>query len=205
MELQFSRVLREDVRFRALRTRYLLTWLRVVFLSWERVILKREVEAYTAEVENLKQRQGKSKNSIWQMSKADLVEVAERECGLSLAKAQKDTVEILREKIRTVRKLRDTLDDPLAAPPVGLGKMKLAELQDEVLKRDLPLPPDATRVQLQMLIREDADHRIMQSTPEASAMAAASSVMDEDFEMVPASRAKVKPSPKPKGYQNRSA
>mgnify|MGYP001409258906 CR=1 FL=1 len=74
-------------------------------------------------------------------TKADLVEVAQRECGLSLAKAQKDTVEILREKIKTVRKLRDTLDDPLAAPPVGLGKMKLAELQDEVLKRDLPLPP----------------------------------------------------------------
>ena len=111
----------------------------------------------------------------------------------------------MREKIRTVRKFRNTLDDPLAAPPIGLGKMKLAELQDEAVKRGLPVPPDATRVQLMMLIREDADHRIMLSTPEASAMAAASTDMDEDFEMVPASRAKVKPTPKPKGYPSRNA
>ena len=203
--MPFDRVLREDVHFRALRTRYLLTWLRVVFLAWERLILKKELEAYTAEVENLRQRQGKGKESIWKMNKADLVEVARRECGLSLGQAQKDTVEILREKIRTVRKFRNTLDDPLAAPPVGLGKMKFAELQDEANKRGLPLAPDATRVQLMMLIREDADHRIMLSTPEASAMAAASTDMDEDFEIVPASRAKAKSTPKPKGYPNMSA
>ena len=89
--------------------------------------------------------------------------------------------------------------------PAAKILVELAELQDEANKRGLPVALDATRVQLMMLIREDADHRIMLSTPEASAMAAASREMDEDFEMVPASRAKVKPSPKPKGYQNRSA
>jgi len=175
-----------------LTSRYLTVWLRVLFLAWERMVIKKNLAAYVSEAESLKQRLGSSKESIWKMKKADLVEVAQRECGLSLAKAQADTVEILREKIRTVRKFRDSLDDPLAATPKGMGKMSLEELRDEVQKRGLPVDPNGTRVQLQMMIRDDADHRIMQSAPGATA----TGTVDEDFEMVPATRAKAKPTPK---------
>ena len=117
------------------------------------------------------------------------------------AQAQKDSVDILRERIKMVRKFKDSLDDPLAALPVGLGKMKLAELQDEAHKRELPVAPDATRVQLRMLIRSVSDNRFMQSTLGQSAMGA---VVDEDFEMVAASKAKAKPNPKSKGYPSRA-
>ena len=197
-----DRVLPENVQFLALKRRYQSVWLRVVFLAWERTIVKKELVAYMAEAASLAQRLGKSKESIWSMKKADLVEVARKELGISAAQAQKDTVEILREKIRRVRAFKDSLDDPLAAVPVGLGKMKLEDLQDEANKRGLPVAPNATRVQLLMLIREDADHRIMRSAPTASAMAPAE---DDDFEMVSASKAKAKPTPKSKGYSSASA
>ena len=172
-------------------TKFREVWLRCLFLAWERIVIKRDNLALTAEVENLKQRTAKSSDSIWQMKKADLMEVARKELGMSLKDANADTVDILREKIQRVRALKDSLDDPQAATPPGLGKMKLAELRDEILNRGLEVDPNETRVQLQMRIRDDADVRIMQST-------LATSTTDEDYEMIPAQVAKAKSTPKMK-------
>ena len=108
--------------------------------------------------------------------------VAQTELGMDLADAKADTVQILREKIRTARASKNS-SDPLAKLPKGLAKMSLKELRKNVHERDLALSTDHTRVQLEMQIRNDVSRRmrrIMRSTPKISQMVDAECAIDWD-------------------------
>jgi hypothetical protein len=145
------------------------------------------------------------RGAIGTMRKSDLVEVARKELGMSLAEANAETGVILKEKLRTnrslnmmlllvkradwlriTRALKHRLDDPLALPPLGLGHMKLPELRDEVHTRGLPVIPDATREQIKMQIQEDADARWTRTVDEQTTIAGARwTSTDGDFEKIP--------------------
>ena len=97
----------------------------------------------------------KTNESIWTMQKAELVEVARRELGLTLMAAQKETVPTLRERIRNQRMATTIEDSPLRIKPKGLSKMTLQELKDEAETRNIPLPKPSTRGKLLVLINDD--------------------------------------------------
>ena len=58
---------------------------------------------YEAEVENLRQKLGTKENSIWQAKKADLMEMARKELGMTLAAAAGINAIVLKEKLRAHR------------------------------------------------------------------------------------------------------
>jgi len=140
--------------------------LRTVFLAWVAYHGRTEIEMARTEIERLRQMLGKKSDSIWQMSKDQLVEVARQELGMTLAQAEGSTVLILREKIRRQRVLLKESEDPLNSLPKGLERMKLSELIAEIDKRQLPLPSgagpnQATRAAMILAIRDDVDVRLM--------------------------------------------
>ena len=126
------------------------------------------MEAERTETARLSLKAGKKATSIWDMNKAELVELARVELNMTVAKANAETVTTLREKIRARRAITTVLDDPLATLPVGLSKMKKEELIQEAEQRGLGLPSKPTVGQLQVLIREDVEFRSSISTTEAN-------------------------------------
>ena len=108
---------------------------------------------------------GKKNSSIWNAKKEDLVELARKELGMTMAQANKETVISLREKIRSARQVTTMVIDPLAKIPKGLDKMSLEDLRLEVLHRNLPEMDRPTRAKLIVLIRDDVN---MRSCMEAS-------------------------------------
>ena len=153
---------------------------------WHRATLETSREGLFAEVERLKQRLGSQSESIWKMSRADLEEVARKEIGVTQAELNKETVTTLRERIRLNRAMLKTATDPLASLPKGLSKMLSEALREEIQLRGLPEWPNATRAQMEILVRDDVAARITLSNR------ATSSTTDDDFEMVPERRAKAK-------------
>jgi len=111
-----------------------------------------------------KKRPGRVIGIISRMKKSDLVEVARKELGMSLAEANAKTGVSLKEKIRMHRRLNG-----------------------------LPVIPDATREQMKMQIQEDADARWTSTVDEHGfkktattiAEARCTSTVDEDYEMIP--------------------
>ena len=106
------------------------------------------LEEALTEQARLRNRLGKQSESIWSMSKADLVEVARRELGLRVAKANEQTVITLREMIRRQRDIQKMTTDPLAKAPPGLTSMKKDLLQAEMSSRNLPWTEKSTRPQI---------------------------------------------------------
>jgi len=102
---------------------------------------------------------GKKSDSIWSLNKAELVELARTELGMTVAAAERETVTVIRERLRSRRQMLKTVVDPLDQNPKGLERMKLDELKEEIEKRKLPLPPKATRPALIVLIRDDVTNR----------------------------------------------
>ena len=109
-------------------------------MAWQLRVALVNVAALAAENQSLKTKLGKRDNSIWQMNKAGLVEVARQELGMTIAAAEKETVTTLREKIRANRKKETMNQDPLTVLPKGLEKMTWLELHEEMQKRSLPTP-----------------------------------------------------------------
>ncbi len=107
----------------------------------------------------MKTKLGKESDSIWKMNKAELVELARRELGITLMAANAETVLVLRERIRAQREMLKTVVDPYDQVPKGLEKLKLEELKLEVQNRNLPLPEKPTRARLILLIRDDVTAR----------------------------------------------
>ena len=134
------------------------TWLMMMFRSWALLTTRTNLEALAVEVGRL---QGATKKtSIWTMTKAQLVEAARKELGLSLVKAEAETVTTLRERLRTARQITMTTLDPLAKIPKGLDKLSLQELKEEAIVRELPEPDQVTRAKLIVLIRDDVASRL---------------------------------------------
>ena len=128
--------------------------LRMIFMAWQLRVAVVSVAALAAENQSLKMKLGKRNNSIWEMKKADLVEVARQELGMTIAAAEKETVTTLREKIRANRMKLTTNQDPLTVLPKGLEKMTWLELHEEMQKRSLPTPQKITRPMMIVAIRE---------------------------------------------------
>ena len=112
-----------------------------------------------AELYNLQAKEKKRASSIWTMKKAELVEVARQELGLTLAKAEEDPAPILRQRIKDHRDMLRETEDVLDQVPIGLGKMKLLPLIKEAEQRGLPVQDGMTRTKLQMMIRDDVQNR----------------------------------------------
>ena len=132
------------------------TWLRLIFQSWALTSTRASLEAASTELARLG---SKKKTSIWAMNKAELVEVARKELGLTVTQAEKETVLILRERIRATRSAAEVAGDPLTKLPKGLDKMLVADLKTELVIRGLPEPEQPTRARMIMLIRDDVVSR----------------------------------------------
>jgi hypothetical protein len=127
--------------------------------AWQLYGKKVLAEALSTEVERLKVKLGKKSDSIWTSNKAELVELARAELGMTIAAAERETITVLKERLRSRRQMLKTAVDPLDLIPKGLERMKLDELKEEIEKRKLPLPPKATRPALIVLIRDDVTNR----------------------------------------------
>ena len=116
-----------------------------------------EVEALRTEKVRLVTIIGKGAESIWNMRKPELVEVARKELGMSVATANQKTVTVLRELIRAKRKDDQAAQDPMAQVPKGLEKMKKDDLIKEMEKRNLPLNHNPTRPQMIVMIKDNVN------------------------------------------------
>ena len=133
------------------------TFLRVVFQAWELYVAKTYIKALETENQRLQAIVGKKAESIWDMKRADLVEVARSELGMTMAQAEKETVITLREKIRRNREIVKEAQDPMLVLPKGLQRMNHANLLLEMERRNLPIPENPTRPMMILLIKEQVD------------------------------------------------
>ena len=145
--------------------------MRVALTNWRLAAVQTMNQALLTENERL--RKINPKESIWQMKKAELVEVAVAELGITRVQASVITVDELRERLRVARKQSKEEEDPLTKLPVGMGKMKAAELVVECTKRCIsvaPLPGEKgtqkTRPQMMLEIRNDVARRTAASADE---------------------------------------
>jgi len=152
-------------------------------MAWRMVVLRINLEAQTSEVARLKVRLGKKADSIWNMNKEALVEVARNELGMTQAQASQETLVILRERIRRIREFTKEVLDPLSQLPKGLGSMSLEDLKAEVIRRDLPMSPGRhpTRAALQIAIRDAVAFRISSSTTAQTPSLSAANTQEWDM------------------------
>ena len=156
-------------------------FMRMVFQAWAIVMVRTHREALRSENHRLGERLGKQKDSIWTMTKDELVEIARRELDMSMQKAQQETVLTLRERIRQARVGKPKADDlhPLLKLPKGLERLSLQDLSQECDKRGIAMPikdkKEPTRAQLIILIRDDVERR-QEATPAATAATRSPSV-----------------------------
>ena len=92
-----------------------------------------------------------------EMKKADLVEVARSELGVSMVQAERETVITLRGRIRRNREIVTQAQDPMLVVPQGLERMKHAELLAEMQRRNLPIPEKVTRPTMILMTKEQVD------------------------------------------------
>ena len=137
-------------------------FLRLLLTTWHLAVVKRTQQAFKSEVTRLQNKVGKQ--TIWEMKKEDLIQLAEKELGLTRSQAEKETVITLREKLRREKALMLELQEPLARLPKGLERMSVDELVQECETRGLdttPLPgqrtPHKTRPQMILMIREQVE------------------------------------------------
>jgi hypothetical protein len=146
--------------------RLMCSLLKYAFQQWQLVTVLVLNAALKTENVRLAAMVGKKKESIWLMTKDDLVEVAQRELGMTRARAAKETVVTIREKIRRARKQSEEEEDPHNWLPKGLALMTADQLRIECIQRGMDveaLPgekgPFKTRPQMILMIREDVELR----------------------------------------------
>ena len=145
---------------------YLASLLRVVFQVWQMVILQMNQAALQSEVTSLRTQTNRPK-SIWNMSKAELIDKAYEELGMSRAQAEAKTVTILREMIRRNRELARVQVDPMAVMPKGLGQLKFDALKEVMAQRNLPLGDRVTRATMIVAITEHVQAcQLLASSPD---------------------------------------
>ena len=133
----------------------------MMFLSWAVTTLRTMRATLRSQMEK-----DTTKRTIWNMTKQELIDVAVDELGISGPEASRETVTVLREKIRQRRRQVTETIDPRMMLPKGLEKMKHSELVHEALSRGLsPEVRDPktgqqgfmTRAQIIILIRDAVD------------------------------------------------
>ena len=102
------------------------------------VILQTSHAALQSEVTSLRTQSNRPK-SIWNMSKAELVEKAYEELGMSRAKAEEHTVTYLQQKLKRNKDLTSLQADPMAVMPKGLERLTKDALLKIMEERQLPL------------------------------------------------------------------
>jgi hypothetical protein len=120
------------------------------------MVTRASLEAASTELARLG---SKKKTSVWTMNKAELVELARKELGLTVTQAEKETVLVLRERIRATRSATAVAGVPLTRPPKGLDRMLASDLKEQLVIRGLPEPEQATRARMIMMIRDDVVSR----------------------------------------------
>ena len=133
-------------------------WTRCVFQGWLLVTTQTQLAAAEGEIDRLRNKLGKMHESLWGMRKADLVEIAFNELGISREKAAKMLVPELRERIRAARKEPEPVD-PLSVAPPNLGRKTKTELQIECETRGLPYDDKTSRGQMIVMIKDDVEAR----------------------------------------------
>ena len=134
--------------------------LREAWLTWKVHHAEFQTEVYRVEVNRLQAKIQRETDSVWKKTKAELIEMARQELGMTWATAEKNTVATLREMIRKNRQGLEQVVDPLEVVPAGLGRMKIAELKIEIEKRGIPETAHrGTRESMILMIREDVEAR----------------------------------------------
>ena len=87
--------------------------LREAWLTWKVHHAEFQAEVYRVEVTRLQAKIQRETDSVWKKTKAELIEMARQELGMTWASAEKETVATLREKIRTNRHGLKQIVDPL--------------------------------------------------------------------------------------------
>ena len=128
------------------------------------------MEALRSESRRLNDVLGRKAESIWQMNKEELIELARKEMGISRTMAEKETVVTLREKIRQNRTQQQQASNPLLSLPKGLERMTAEQLLVECELRGLDISPlpgsrggHKTRPQMIIMIRAFAEQSSMTS------------------------------------------
>ena len=144
--------------------------MRSFFLAWVIYKLRCQKEMLETELARMTQIVGKKKiDSIWNMTKDELIEVARNELGMTIVQATTETVVTLREKIRAYRKAVKDAGDPLNSLPPGLDKMHKADLLTEMETRQLPIANQMTRPAMIIAIRDNVEVRQLCLAEEAAA------------------------------------
>ena len=115
------------------------------------------VKALVAKNERFRTVVKKKEDSTWEMKKADLVEVAQSELGLTRAPAEGETVIALRERIRRNCEIMTQAQDPRLVAAKGHERMKHAELLAEMQWRNLSIPEKVTRPTMNLMTKEQSD------------------------------------------------
>ena len=138
--------------------------LRLALSNW-RLIITQTANA-ALRTENARLKQINPRESIWIMRKAELIEVAIAELGLTRVQADNKTVDELRELLRVSRNQTREEQDPLLRLPVGLSKMSAEAMVAECTRRAISVAPvegqkgiRKTRPQMMIEIRNDVDRR----------------------------------------------
>ena len=138
---------------------------RLVFASWRMVKVLTHNQALTTENERLA-KLASPIESIWRMKKEELIELAIAELGLTRTQASRETVIVLRERLRRSRKEAVAQSDPLQTVPAGLERMRVEELVKECTRRLISVAPLSgeqglrlTRPQMILAIRDDVARR----------------------------------------------
>ena len=96
--------------------------------------------------------------AIPESRKADLIEIAITELGITRQRAEKMLVPELRERIRAAREPLEP-EDPLSVKPPGLSRLSKVELQVECEQRGLPYTDKSTRGAMIVMITDDVEAR----------------------------------------------
>ena len=99
------------------------------------------------------------------MNKAELVEKAKRDLGMTEAHMKTETVTSLRQRLRSQKEVTDMLLDPLAKAPKGLDSILKDAPKQECLLRDINEPDKCTRPKILVLIRDDVARRMTMERP----------------------------------------
>ena len=114
---------------------------QMMFQAWKNhcdLMSKEVAETKLAEYES-DPRYEKMKEDINKMRKAELVEKARKELGLSLTYLNSLHVPILREKLRKHRKQNQEIENPMKKLPKGFSSMRKPELIEEAKRRGIIL------------------------------------------------------------------